>query len=164
MTTKPTPTEILLTKIEKNGANASTIGQYLAKLLSSLWTQEENFSGKRPFGNSDWKDPIIHSLILDGHLDGILDEYGYIDEYNKSQFEALMNPVFDLLYNADYSTLALPPVPKDHHLIQVEFVSGNPKIADYYSTPMTKEEAELTLQGIKNNGDGENWIIYHKTA
>lgn len=161
MTNTPTPTEILLTPLETNDAKADTIGQFLAKLTESLWIKEEDFSGKRPFGNSDWKDPIIYALILNDHLEGELDEYGYIDDYSKTQFNALMAPVFELLVNADYATLALPPVVKDHYVIQLTFEQGYPQIADYYCDPKTKEEAETKLQELKDEGDTENWIIHH---
>lgn len=41
--------------IQENDAGAKTIGEYLKKLLLTLWDEEDGFSGKRPFGNSSWK-------------------------------------------------------------------------------------------------------------
>lgn len=162
MINTPTPTEILLTRLEKNDADASTIGQFLAKLTQTIWIEEESFSGKRPFGNSDWKDPIIHALILNAYLEGELDEYGYIEDYDYSQFTVLMDSVFELLNNADYATLSLPPEAKNFRLICLSYENGLPEIADYYCAPMTKEVAEKTLKDIEDEGNADGWIIYHQ--
>ena len=58
-----------------------TVKDYLKQLLSTLWIEEEGFSGKRPFGNSCWKYDIIYALIESGYLAGKVkrDEYGVID-------------------------------------------------------------------------------------
>lgn len=39
----------------ENSANAKTIGEYLIKLLYCLWKEGDEFSSKRPFGNSSWQ-------------------------------------------------------------------------------------------------------------
>lgn len=44
--------EILDIKMQTNDADATTIGNYLVKLLVTLWIEGEGFFVKRPFGNS----------------------------------------------------------------------------------------------------------------
>lgn len=57
-----------------------TIKEYFRRLLETLLTEEEGFSGKRPFGNSGWKHDIYKCLIENGYISGKVDEYGYIEE------------------------------------------------------------------------------------
>lgn len=65
---------ILEIKLKQNDANAETIGDYLKKLLIKLWIDEEEFSGKRPFGNSGWKYIIYETLIENKIISGELDD------------------------------------------------------------------------------------------
>ena len=48
---------------EANDAEASTVGEYLAKLLQVVWSRQDSFSGKRPFGNSGWCWDIYEALV-----------------------------------------------------------------------------------------------------
>lgn len=57
-----------------------TIKEYLIKLLVTLWREEAGFSGKRPFGSSDWQFEIYKVLIEHGVVEGSLDEDGYVDQ------------------------------------------------------------------------------------
>ena len=66
--------------MKENDAGAKTVGEYLKKLLLTLWDEEEGFSGKRPFGNSGWKYEVYTALISAKVVNGKLDEYGYVDE------------------------------------------------------------------------------------
>lgn len=45
-----------------NEANAATVREYLIALLRQLWSDGGGFSGKRPFGNSDWEYVIYHAV------------------------------------------------------------------------------------------------------
>lgn len=45
-----------------NDVEASTVREYLSKLLAELWRQKSEFSGKRPFGYSGWYLDIYHAL------------------------------------------------------------------------------------------------------
>lgn len=83
-----------ITMAEENDADAKTIGEYLQKLLETLWAEGENFSGKRPFGNSSWEYDLYRALIKAGAVKGTVDEYGDIEEFdekraNKLIFEAI---------------------------------------------------------------------------
>jgi hypothetical protein len=66
--------------MDRNDAGATTIGAYLTALLVELWQQEEGFSGKRPFGNSDWKFDVYKALIKGGAVPGKLDADGCVED------------------------------------------------------------------------------------
>jgi hypothetical protein len=51
-----------------------TIGQWWKELMLHLNSEEESFSGKRPFGNSSWKCDPEKALIKAGLLQGEIDE------------------------------------------------------------------------------------------
>lgn len=53
---------------EDNDAEAETVRQYLGKLLEKAWTEGEDFSGKRPFGNSGWEYDLLNPLALAGMI------------------------------------------------------------------------------------------------
>jgi hypothetical protein len=42
------------------------VGAYLIRILGKVWAEGESFSGKRPFGNSDWKYAVYDALIEAG--------------------------------------------------------------------------------------------------
>jgi hypothetical protein len=50
-----------------------TIREYLQRLLTTLWYEEEGFSGKRPFGNSSWQyevfDPLVRYGVVPGDIE-----------------------------------------------------------------------------------------------
>lgn len=145
--------------MEKNDAKAATIGQYLAKLTREVWEQEEGFSGKRPFGNSGWKHEIAKTLIVNNYIEGEVDSDGYIEDYVDSQYEAIMTGIFDLFRDADYSTLAPTPAPKDWRTVYVEFNNqGKPVIADYYIASYTQEEAEKQAADDNDPDLEGHWI------
>lgn len=66
---------------EANDAGASSVREYLAKIIQEVWMWEDSFSGKRPFGNSGWKWDVYQALIdndvvqtSDGTLDTLIVE------------------------------------------------------------------------------------------
>ena len=40
-----------------------TVCEYLERLLLTLWEEKDNFSSKRPFGNSGWEYDLYEILI-----------------------------------------------------------------------------------------------------
>ena len=70
------PQSILDIPMRENDAGAATIRDYLIKLLTVLWEEDEGFSGKRPFGNSGWSWDLLQPLVTAGVLNGTLDEDG----------------------------------------------------------------------------------------
>ena len=76
----PTPQQVLDLPLPENDSGASTVRGYLVALLTTLWREEEGFSGKRPFGNSSWQCDIYVPMIQAGMIEGTVDEDGYLDD------------------------------------------------------------------------------------
>ena len=75
--------EFLDCKMQPNDASAKTVKGYFEQLLLQLWYEGEGFSGKRPFGNSNWEFEIYTAWVRAKLLKGELDEYGYLIDYNR---------------------------------------------------------------------------------
>jgi hypothetical protein len=54
--------QILALKMGPNDADAETVRDYLKALLSKVVEEGEEFSGKRPFGNSGWEDDLRDAI------------------------------------------------------------------------------------------------------
>lgn len=80
-----------------NDADAETVRDYLISLLSELWWQAEGFSGKRPWGNSDWQWTLYASLVEEGLADGSFDEDGYLDALDRRAAHALVSSAIESL-------------------------------------------------------------------
>jgi hypothetical protein len=78
-----TPEMILDLPMQSNDTDAVTIREYLIKLLHTLWSEGEGFSGKRPFGNSGWEYELYIALIKGGAVKGNFDEFGDIGDFDK---------------------------------------------------------------------------------
>ncbi len=85
--------------MQENDAGAKTIGEYLEKLLLTLWDEEDGFSGKRPFGNSGWKWEIYTALISAKVVNGKLDEDGYIEEVDFSVSDDVVRNIIFAVFN-----------------------------------------------------------------
>lgn len=72
-----------------NGADARTVTDYLTALLSELWRQEADFSGKRPFGMSGWQHEVYEGLFRAGFDVGVTDEAG-VREVDLDRADALV--------------------------------------------------------------------------
>ncbi len=70
---------------EGNDAGASTIGEYLGELLSTVWREQDEFSGKRPFGNSGWTYDIEVALADAGLIEGTRNEKWDEWEFTREQ-------------------------------------------------------------------------------
>lgn len=83
---------VLATKMvpERNDAGASTIHEYLTTLLLKVWDENENFDGKRPFGNSSWDYELAEALIEAGLIEGTLDSDGYLESCNRDDVDILI--------------------------------------------------------------------------
>lgn len=68
-----TPYEVLDLPMDQNDANAATVREYLASLLTVLWDENEGFSGKRPFGNSGWEHELYAALVKAGAVEADAD-------------------------------------------------------------------------------------------
>jgi len=61
-----------------------TIGDFLTELLAKLWDEKDQFSGKRPFGNSSWEYDLYTALIENDIVEGKLDEWGDVEDLDKA--------------------------------------------------------------------------------
>lgn len=70
---------ILDVPMDENDADAATIRDYLKLLLVTVWQQNEQFSGKRPFGNSGWQWDVYRALVKAKLIAGEIDEFDDCD-------------------------------------------------------------------------------------
>lgn len=63
-----------------------TVKELLKKILLQFIKEGENFSSKRPFGDSDWDGELIILFVNNGIISGKIDKYGFIQEYDEKQF------------------------------------------------------------------------------
>jgi len=80
---KLTPTQVLDIPMQPNDAEAETIREYLKNLLIEVWAEVEEFSGKRPFGNSGWENELYLALTNAEAIDATFDKDGYLKEFDK---------------------------------------------------------------------------------
>lgn len=85
----------------RNDAGAATVGEYLEKLLLRLWEEAEGFSGKRPFGNSDWQFEVYASLIKAGYEIGSLDEDDFVDFLDCVKADKLITDAIAAVFKAE---------------------------------------------------------------
>jgi hypothetical protein len=76
----PEPDAPLHVPMRENDAGAETIGEYLIKLLATVWRQGED-AVHRPFGNSGWQWEVYEALVRGKLADGTitLDEDGNVE-------------------------------------------------------------------------------------
>ena len=106
---KPTPTPLQVLEVvmgDPNDAKASTVGEYLTALLSTLWTRGENFSGKRPFGNSSWPYEVYSALGRAGYVDATFDEDGLVEEVDSVTADRLILEAIDFMLELIEDTTA----------------------------------------------------------
>lgn len=63
---------------------------YLKELLFTLITEQEGFSGKRPFGESGWTHGMEKALVENKLIDGELDQDGYLERSDSKAFIRMM--------------------------------------------------------------------------
>lgn len=152
----PTAQEILQTPISVSDPEIKTLGQYLSRNLHLVWIGLRK-SGVLPNGNGLWEAVVVRALIKAGHLRGTIDQFGNA-AYIESDYQRLMDRAFDLLETADYSTLQLPPEPKDWYLL--EFDADGSLVATE-EDPYTKEEAEEALEYANSFTGSCVWKAIH---
>lgn len=72
-----------------NDADATTIRDYLGKLLYTVWREEQGFSGKRPFGDSCWQNEVYEALAGAALIDGTKDAWNDW-EYDEEEADGLI--------------------------------------------------------------------------
>lgn len=58
-------------RFDSDAGEQITVRDYLRELLQTLWTKQEGFSGKRPFGNSGWVWELYEPLIREKFVAGV---------------------------------------------------------------------------------------------
>jgi len=76
-------------------AQEVTVRDYFKALLATLWVEEEGFSGKRPFGNSGWKQDIARELVRLKKVGGTIGMDGDLLDYDKAKFNTLSMALID---------------------------------------------------------------------
>lgn len=74
-----------------------TIKDFFKALLRKLFEERENFSGKRPFGNSDWDGDLCVCLIENKIVNGEIDKNGYIETCDWGYFDIVAERLIDSL-------------------------------------------------------------------
>lgn len=87
-----TPKEALDLEMLLNDADASTFRDYFKKLLTTLIEEEEGFCGKRPLGNSGWKNELYESLISNEVFD-----FNVIDGLSSDEMTTMDNFVKEMI-------------------------------------------------------------------
>lgn len=104
MTSPSTPAAVLALPMRPNDADAATVRDYLVALLAALWEESDNFSGKRPFGNSSWPYDLYETLGKAGLVEVIWDEDGYIRMFGPGQQQFADRLIADAIKHLGVST------------------------------------------------------------
>jgi hypothetical protein len=99
MTTTMDGAAILNLPMKQNDADATTIRGYLVALVRGVWHEGEDFSGKRPFGNSNWESEVYIALADAGVIEATRDEDGDVEWTDEEQGrgDALIRDAIDAL-------------------------------------------------------------------
>jgi hypothetical protein len=90
-------------RFDSDAGDDRTVRQYLQALLSTLWSEEESFDSKRPFGNSGWVHDLFDALAKAGFIDlGPLDGDGRPYQWTGEQMRMADAYVHDLILAAFY--------------------------------------------------------------
>lgn len=73
-----------------------TLNTWLMSLLVNLWNQGEEFSGKRPFGSSDWDWEPASALVELGLVSGKIDDFGEIVTFDEKAYHQI---ILDVIVN-----------------------------------------------------------------
>lgn len=167
-----TANDILLTQMEENEFKAETVGQFLASLTASIFSREGFYPNTTPHAQNVWEGAIAYALVLHGHIEGDIKEpdpdappfdpmleYDATLDYNVGEFSTALNMALDHLHKADYSTLQLPPPPKEYYLIEFDTDAGH--IVDTEGVPRTLEDSESCLKANYSSRWDTGWKIVH---
>ena len=88
-----TAEDVLTCPMGENDADATTVGDYLIKLLQGVWEEEEGFDGKRPFSNSGWQSEVFYALARANLIESTTDKYGETDYDDTAGGELVANAI-----------------------------------------------------------------------
>lgn len=96
--TEKTMLAALEVRFDSDAGDELTVRDYLRTLLTTLWAKQESFSGKRPFGNSDWEFEPMIALAKAGFVDlGPVDEEGTPYNWTNEQANKAHAYISDLI-------------------------------------------------------------------
>lgn len=160
------PQEILALPLDGPGFLVSkTVGQYLMSTLRTFIRDQDGFDSKRPFGSSDWEDPLILAFAKANLIWLRTDEFEQIEDYPTAAFWAILNDLSDFLLDVDYTTvdrIPEPPTPKEWFVVYVE--QGRDSTAamcDYFREPFTEEEAKSKAESENKLYTHNPWVAVH---
>lgn len=133
-----TSEQVLACPVSVDGASATTIRELLVEMLSSLWREQDGFSGKRPFGYSGWWHDFSAALVVAGLVDGTVDEFGYASATSDDEVDKL---VADAI-----KSLALPgndAVARDAKVCEI--INENPTYRHYPGTFLDQRDRIAAL-------------------
>lgn len=90
------PDQILNLPMGENDSGETTIRGYLVSLTRAVWDEQEDFSGKRPFGNSGWSHELYDALAEGGAIASTRDEDGDLN-YDWDEADAAIGEAIDCL-------------------------------------------------------------------
>ncbi len=94
MTALYTAEEILAVPVPPDGCSdgfpGGTIGDFFHGMLLRIWNDPDDFSGKRPYGNSGWPFDLYAALVRAEMISGSFDEWGYIEECDDEMGDRLI--------------------------------------------------------------------------
>jgi hypothetical protein len=96
-----TPQQLLDLPLPDNDSGASTVRGYLVALLTELWREEDQFSGKRPFGTSGWQHDLYVPMVKAGIIAGRLDEDGDVEDVDTATADRLILAAIAALGSAE---------------------------------------------------------------
>jgi hypothetical protein len=112
----------------------ATVREYLVKLLSTLWTETEGFSGKRPLGDSDWQHPVYLALVNGGFLEGAWNyEYDSLEDFDEAKADKYIGGLIECLAHP----IRLVEPPRDIKVARVQDDGGEPYFVTTEEYPPT---------------------------
>lgn len=155
MTKSYTPQDILSLSVETEEYGTLSLGAYLSVNTYDFLMLGDNFEKQT---DRIWRENMAHAMILEGYIDGELDSSGSVTDYDRRQLNTALETAFDLLKQADYTSLDYPPEPKDHYLVGID---EDGEMCDYYPRNFTKAEAEKELERASKEGAYGTWRVVH---
>lgn len=138
------------------------MGQYLVRIAGNAF-----LNGKldKPFLQASYSDPLVFALAHANLIWLRTDENGLIEDYPDAKFRTIMNNLFHFLFSADYSTLELPPEPKEWYVVCVERDTGSNRLmTDYFGEGFTEEEAKTKADAENEHYNYHAWVAVHIPA
>jgi len=67
-----------------------TVRDFFKQLMLVLFAKSDDFSGKRPFGNSGWTHDLEKTAVMNDFVQGVIDSDGYVQNIHSEAFDDLM--------------------------------------------------------------------------